>query len=110
MSDSETEHVVELQAQIARRLRDLGFGDDAHGSILSHDLAEIAARARTFQQQALPLFLSLDDRHRRSLAEVTVAMKNHLDAIQDSISDVQTSLHVLVDFLLKEEPDSAKRN
>lgn len=103
MDDSETAYVMDLQSRIAQRLRELGFGDDAHGAILAHDLAEIAARARTVDQQALPLFLSLDDRHRRSLAEVTVALKNHLDAIQDSISDVRTSLNVLVEFLLKEE-------
>jgi hypothetical protein len=103
VSDSETEYVVELQSRIAGRLRELGFGDDAHGSILAHDLAEIAARARTLDQHALPLFLSLDDRHRRSLAEVTVALKNHIEAIQDSISDVQASLNVLIDFLLQEE-------
>lgn len=103
MDDSETTYVVELQSRLAERLRELGFGDDAHGSILAHDLAEIAARSRTFEQQALPLFLSLDFQHRRSLAEVTVGMRNHLDAIQDSISDVRSSLGVLVDFLLKEE-------
>lgn len=103
MSDSETEYVVELQSRLAQRLRDLGFGDDAHGSILAHDLAEIAARSRTFEQQALPLFLTLDYRHRRSLAEVTVGMKNHLDAIEDSIADVKASLRILVDFLLREE-------
>ncbi len=103
MGDSETEYVVELQSRLAERLRDLGFGDDAHGSILAHELAEIAARSRTFEQQALPLFLGLDDMHRRSLAEVTIGMKNQLDAIEDSIADVQISLAVLVDFLLREE-------
>jgi hypothetical protein len=102
MSDSETEHIMELQARLAQRLRDLGFGDDAHGSILAHDLAEIAARSRTLDEQALPLFLSLDHQHRRALAEVTVALKNHLDAIQDSISDVQASLRALTDFLMRE--------
>ena len=102
MSDSETEYIVESQGRLAQRLRDLGFGDDAHGSILAHDLAEIAARSRTLEQQALPLFLSLDHQHRRALAEVTVALKNHLDAIQDSISDVQASLGALTDFLARE--------
>jgi hypothetical protein len=34
--------------------------------------------------------------------EVTVALKNHLDAIQDSISDVQASLGALTDFLMRE--------
>jgi hypothetical protein len=103
MGDSETEYVVDLQSRLAERLRDLGFGDDAHGSILAHDLAEIAARSRTFEQQALPLFLTLDGLHRRSLAEVTIAMKNHLDAIADSIADANASLRVLIDFLLPED-------
>jgi hypothetical protein len=49
------------------------------------------------------LFLSLDPQHRRALAEVTVALKNHLDAMQDSISDVRASLMALTDFLLREE-------
>ncbi|MGC2112108.1 MAG: hypothetical protein WA655_21500 [Candidatus Korobacteraceae bacterium] len=108
MDDSETEYVVELQSRLARRLRDLGFGDEAHGSILAHDLAEIAARSRTVEQQALPLFLSLDHQHLRSLAEVTVALKNHLDAMEDSISDVRESLGVLVDFLLRESESEGK--
>jgi hypothetical protein len=103
MGDSETEHVVELQSRLAQRLRELGFGDDAHGSILAHDLAEIAARSRTLQEQALPLFLTLDHQHRRSLAEVTVGIRNHLDAIADSIADVRSSLRVLADFLAQEE-------
>ena len=47
--------------------------------------------------------LSLDPQHRRALAEVTVALKNHLDAMQDSISDVRASLMALTDFLLREE-------
>jgi hypothetical protein len=109
MDDSETEYVVELQSRIAQRLRDLGFGDDAHGSILTHDLAEIAARARTIDQQALPLFLSLDAQHRRSLAEVTVALRNHLDAMADSIADVQQSLGVLMDFLSRESQSEESR-
>jgi hypothetical protein len=109
MGDSETEYVVELQSRLAQRLRDLGFGDDAHGSILAHDLAEIASRSRTLEQQALPLFLSLNEQHRRSLAEVTVAMKNHLDAMADSISDVRQSLGVLTDYLLRDSESEGNR-
>jgi hypothetical protein len=54
-------------------------------------------------QHALPLFLSLDARHRRGLAEVTVALKNHLDAMQDAITDARPALNALVDFLLRED-------
>ena len=101
MDDSETLHIVELQPRIAQRLAELGFGENADAAVLAHGLAEVASRGRTLDQQALPLFLSLDDRHRRSLAEVTVALKNHLDAMQDAIVDLQPALTALIDFLLK---------
>ncbi len=103
MDDSETQYIVELQPKIAARLEELGFASDRNGDVLVHSLAEIASRSRTFEQQALPLFLSLDARHRRGLAEVTIALKNHLDAIQDAITDVRPTLTALVDFLLREE-------
>ena len=32
-----------------------------------------------------------------------IALKNHLDAMQDSISDVRSSLNALTDFLLRED-------
>jgi hypothetical protein len=103
MTDSETEYIVELQPRIAQRLENLGFTDTAYRDILAHGLAEIASRSRTLDHQALPLFLSLDPKHRRALAEVTIALKNHLEAMQDSISDVSSSLSALTDFLLREE-------
>ena len=101
MADSETEYIVELQPKLAQRLDELGFAGDR--DILVHSLAEIASRSRTLDQHALPLFLSLDARHRRGLAEVTIALKNHLDAMQDAITDVRPALSALVDFLLREE-------
>ena len=103
MGDSETEYIIALQPQIAKRMAELGFAGDAIADLLAHSLAEIASRSRTLDQQALPLFLSLDARHRRGLAEVTIALKNHLDALQDSISDLRPALSALVDFLLREE-------
>ncbi|HEY1730479.1 MAG TPA: hypothetical protein VGG15_01960 [Terriglobales bacterium] len=107
MDDSETEYIVELQPKITDRLNNLGFNDAGNRDLLAHGLAEIASCARTLDQQALPLFLSLDPQHRRALAEVTVALKNHLDAMQDSISDVRASLTALTDFLLREQDTSA---
>ncbi len=102
MSDSETRDVVELQTRLAEKLRTLGFGEDPHAHELVHYLAEIVARGRTLDQQVLPLFLSLQDEHRRPTAELTVAIKGHLDAIQDSIMDVQPALRAFTDFLLRE--------
>ena len=103
MSDSETEYIVELQPKIAQRLDDLGFTDTAYRDLLVHGLAEIASRGRTLEQQAMPLFLSLDVRHRRSMAEVTVALKNHLDAMLDSITDTRSALSALTDYLVRQE-------
>ncbi|HKD86027.1 MAG TPA: hypothetical protein VKB58_14835 [Terriglobales bacterium] len=102
MADSETQYIVELQPRIAERLGALGFGDNAHAAILAHSLAEIVARGRTLEQQALPLFLTLDARHRREMAEVAIALKNHLDGMQDAITDVRSSLAALSDFLVRE--------
>ncbi len=102
MSDSETRDIVELQTSLTEKLRLLGFGDDPHAKELVHHLAEIVARGRTLDQQVLPLFLSLQDEHRRPTAELTIAIKGHLDAIQDSITDVQPGLRALTDFLLQE--------
>lgn len=102
MSDSETEYIVELQPKIAERLRELNFTDPAYLDVLVHSLAEVASRGRTLEREALPLFLSLNAQHRRSLAEVTIALKNHLDAMQDSISDVRSALSALTDFLLND--------
>jgi hypothetical protein len=103
MGDSETEYIVELQPRIAQRLEELGFPGNGKRDVLVHSLAEIASRSRTLDQHALPLFLTLDAQHRRGLAEVTVALKNHLDAIQDAITDVRPVLNSLVDFLLSDE-------
>lgn len=107
MTDSETEYIVELQPRILQRLEELGFTGTASRDILVHALAEIASRGRTLDLQALPLFLSLDPQHRRALAEVTIALKNHLDAMQDSISDVRASLNELTDFLLRDDDGAA---
>jgi hypothetical protein len=103
MADSETEYIVELQPRIARRLEELGFGGKANTDVLTHSLAEIASRSRTFEQEALPLFLSLDERHLRGLAEVTIALKNHLDAIEDAITDARPALNAFVNFLLQQD-------
>ena len=102
MGDSETEYIVELQPKIVKRLDELGFAG-AGRDVLVHSLAELASRCRTLDQHALPLFLTLNTSHRQGLAEVTVALKNHLDAMQDAITDARPSLNALVDFLLREE-------
>ncbi len=101
MSDAETRNIVELQTSLAEKLRALGFGDNPHAKELAHQLAEIVARGRTLDQHVLPLFLSLQDEHRQSTAELTVAIKGHLEAIQDSITDIQPALLALTDFLLR---------
>lgn len=104
MFESETQYIVELQPKITQRLNDLGFTDARQAAVLAHSLAEIASRSQTLDQQALPLFLSLDAGRRSSLAELTVALKNHLDAMQDAITDLRAPLTELIDFLAREEP------
>ena len=102
MSDSETRHMSDLQERLIRRLQELGFADGQHAVVLAHDLAEVLARSRTLEEQILPLLLQVGAERRSSLAEVTLGIKNHLDAMQDSITDMQTSLQALTNFLLRE--------
>ena len=103
MFESETEYIVELQPRIRHRLNELGFPDTQDANVLAHSLAELASRSRTLDQQALPLFLSLDASHQSSLAELTVALKNHLEGMQDAITDLRAPLTELIDFLARGE-------
>jgi hypothetical protein len=98
MGDSETEYIVELQPKITERLDQLGFAGNGR-EVLLHSLAELASRCRTLTEHALPLFLTLDASHRQGLAEVTIALKSHLDAMQDAITDARPALNALADFL-----------
>jgi len=100
MHDSETTDLIELQTRLIKRLGELGFTNRAHARVLAHQLAEISARSRTVHEQAIPLLLAMDARHRRAMAEATLALKNHLSAIQDSITDAQSSLDAFINFLL----------
>jgi hypothetical protein len=106
MSDAETKHVIELQMRLTEKLRALGFTHDPRARELVHHLAEIAARCRTFEQQSLPLFNELSPGHRRSFAQLLTEIKADLDAIQDSITDVQPALHALIDHLMQEDGES----
>lgn len=102
MGDSETEYIVELQPKIAARLEELGFTGSGR-DVLVHSLAEVASRSRTLDEHALPLFLSLNSERRSGLAEVTIALKNHLEAMQDAITDARPALNALVDYLARDK-------
>ena len=103
MSDAETKYVVELQTRLSSKLAELGFTADPQAREFVHHLAEIAARCRTLEQESLPLFNSLSAEHRRSFAQLLMEIKSDLDAIQDSITDIQPDLRALVDHLLADD-------
>ena len=103
MSDAETKYVVELQTRLSTKLAELGFAADPQAREFVHHLAEIAARCRTLEQESLPLFNSLSPEHRRSFARLVMEIKSDLDAIQDSITDVQPALGTLLEHLLADD-------
>ncbi len=103
MSDAETEYVVVLQTRLSAKLAELGFAADPVAGEFVHHLAEIAARCRTLEQESLPLFNSLSAEHRRSFAQLIMEIKSDLDAIQDSITDVQPALRALFDDLRRKD-------
>jgi DNA-directed RNA polymerase subunit F len=102
MSDAETKHVMELQLQLAQKLTELGFVQQPSARELVHELAEIAARSRTFTQESLPLFASLSAEHREAFAQLLLQIRADLHAIQDSICDVQPAIQELIDHLTRE--------
>ena len=104
MSDAETQYVVDLQTRLGAKLEELGFAADPMAREFVHHLAEIAARCRTLEQESLPLFNTLSADHRRSFAQLVMEIKADLDAIQDSITDVQPALQALFDHLHSNEP------
>ena len=103
MSDAETKYVVELHTRLSGKLAELGFASDPLARELVSHLAEIAARCRTLEQESLPLFDSLSADHRRAFAQLIMEIKSDLDAIQDSITDVQPALQALFDHLTRED-------
>jgi hypothetical protein len=99
MSDSETAAIVSLQSRLRQRLIDLGMTDGLSLENLSRHLAHISVLGRNFAVHTLPLFLSLAPEHDESLASLSVSIKNDLDEIRDSLTDVEPDLLALMQLL-----------
>jgi hypothetical protein len=99
MSDSETAAIVSLQSLLRQRLIDLGMPQGLSLENLSRHLAHISVLGRNFAEHTLPLFLSLAPEHNESLASLSVAIKQDLDEIRDSLTDVDPDLLALMQLL-----------
>ncbi len=94
-----TAEIIHLQQKIAIRLAELGFTDAQAAANIAHNLAEIAVLGRSFAQDTLPLFLSLDAKHTEPLAQLIVSIKCDLEELGDSIRDSDTDVRTLMQFL-----------
>ncbi len=99
MSASQTEAVLLLQNQLRIRLAELGFQDSQAAAALQRHLAEIAVLGNDFAQHTLPLFLSMSLENSDSIARLAATIKCDLDELRDALSDVETDLLELMEFL-----------
>ena len=98
-SDEEVKQILNLQERIGRRLDELKFVDkEAEGEIIHH-LAEVAVLGQKIAAMSLPQFLSLATEEEEKLADLAVDIQTDLDEMKEAISDMETSLLKLVNFL-----------
>jgi hypothetical protein len=106
MSASQTEAILLLQNQLRIRLAELGFQDSQAAGSLQRHLAEIAVLGNDFAQYTLPLFLSMSLENSESIAQLAATIKCDLDELRDALSDVQTDMIELMQFLNRASQDS----
>jgi hypothetical protein len=94
-----TAEMIHLQQKIAIRLAELGYADSHSSENIARHLAEIAVLGRSFAQDTLPLFLSLDANHAEPLAQLIVSIKCDLEELSDSINDSDSEVRSLMQYL-----------
>ncbi len=92
--------MIELQKRLTIRLAEVGFQGPAAANIV-HRLAEIAVLAGDIHNDCIPLLLELSPAHRDALVNVVAHIKLDLDEIRDGITDLETDLSHLLEFLQK---------
>lgn len=97
--NEEVQEILSLQEHIGRRLDELKFVNlEAKGEIIHH-LAEVAVLGRKLAERSLQQFLSLPAEDGEKLADLAVDIQTDLDEMKEAISDMETSLLKLVNFL-----------
>jgi len=94
-----TSEIIQLQEKISIRLAELGYADSTSAANIARHLAEIAVLGNSFAQTTLPLFLSVDRDHAEPLSQLIVSIKCDLEELGDSISDSDSDLRALMQFL-----------
>lgn len=96
MSDPETKEIIELQAQLGDRLKDIGGLEANSRDSLARHLAHVAVLSRALSDRIVPLFLSMDLRHRELLRKLIVSMKHDMDELRDAIQDLEPDFSELI--------------
>ena len=99
MSDSQTEAILLLQNRLRIRLAELGLQEGTTTNNLQRHLAEIAVLGNEFAERTLPLFLSISPENPQSIAQLAATIKCDLDELRDALTDVQSDLIELMQFL-----------
>ena len=102
MSDPETSEIIALQSNLIRRLGEVGLRETTRDN-LARQLAHVAVLGRSFAENTLPLFLSMEADHKDLLRQVVLAMKRDLDELRDATQDLEADFPVLIEALGQEK-------
>ena len=89
MSDPETDEIIRLQQLLTKRLAEVGIVRRHARDNLARELAPVAVLGRAFSERTLPLFLSMDPRHKPMLQTLVATMKRDMDELRDTIQDLE---------------------
>ena len=102
MSDPETSEIIALQSNLIRRLGEVGLRETTRDN-LARQLAHVAVLGRSFAENTLPLFLSMEADHKDLLRQVVLAMKRDLDELRDATQDLEADFPALIEALGQEK-------
>lgn len=97
--DEEVREISDLEDRIGKKLDELGYPqDDSWGNIVHH-LAEVTYMGKRLALDYMPRFLSLAPADKEQLAELSVDIDSDLNEMKEAITDMQSDLIKLVNFL-----------
>ena len=97
MSDPETDEIIRLQQLLIKRLDEVGNVKPRVRDNLARELAHVAVLWRAFSEKSLPLFLSMDPRHKPMLQTLVATMKRDMDELRDAIQDLEPDFSGLIE-------------
>lgn len=98
MIEDELQRGIRIQQGISARLAQFAYADRDRGERISRDMAEVAVKGQTFAEEMVPLFLQLPRDNPSAIAQLSLAMKVHLEELTDALLDLRQELPEWTEF------------